>query len=112
MLLPNHCSGRNNGHEWREVVENACSYQALLITIEIKDVDEDRRKIFHGISQAVMWSLPKSKVIKPVVGTKFLFSLLQLGVDFLLDRISVDTESMFEKLMVQFSFRRWVYQKG
>ena len=46
MLLPNHCSGRNNGREWREVVENACSYQVLLITIEIKDMDEDRRKIF------------------------------------------------------------------
>ena len=46
MLLPIHCYGRNNGCEWRELVENACSYQVLLITIEIKDVDEDRRKIF------------------------------------------------------------------
>ena len=57
-------------------------------------------KFFHGISQAVMWSLLKSKIIKPVVGIKFLFSLLQWRVDFLLDRISVDAESTLEKLMV------------
>ena len=35
-------------------VKNVCSYQVLLIVIEIKDVDEDRRIIFHRISQALM----------------------------------------------------------
>ena len=35
MLLPIHCYGRNNGHEWSELFENACSYQVLLILIEI-----------------------------------------------------------------------------
>ena len=48
MLLPIHCYGRNNEREWRELVKNACSNQVLLIPIEIKDVDEDRRKNFVG----------------------------------------------------------------
>ena len=48
MLLPIHCYSRNNGREWRELVKNACSYQVLLILIEIKDMDEDRRKNFVG----------------------------------------------------------------
>ena len=48
MLLPIHCYSRNNGREWRELVENACSYQVLPIPIEIKDTDENRRKNFVG----------------------------------------------------------------
>ena len=48
MLLPIHCYGRNNGHEWGELVKNVCSYHVLLIVIKTKDADEDRRIIFVG----------------------------------------------------------------
>ena len=50
MLSPTHCSGRNNIRDWREVVKNVCSYQVLLIMIEIKDMDKDRRIIYLRIS--------------------------------------------------------------
>ena len=69
MLLPIHCYSRNNGREWRRLVKNVCSYQVLLIAIETKDVDEDRRItavccsvnktyfLFQNISHLEIWKI-------------------------------------------------------